>query len=363
MAAELPKRRPNPNRIKIYKFSDLLGKSMEELQKNIYHSVYIDDPKIFKENFDFFERLVQLNRYNLFYSKDYDCLKFIEDNLPDYSNFELAIVDDTKNMDRSYIDLDYFQKSPIILPLVYSTWDVKASTDLNVSCYQNSENLYPVRPPGTETLSLESLKKIRKTICELGEKYQGCTDREKIILISNYLQNLVQYVNQDNISEGQKGIYITDSQGIVVDRNVHAADNVLFNYFGVCEGIANASTLLLNNPTLNVDARSVFGSNHVWNVIQLDGKYYYMDNTWNITRNPNQYPESLKASSFNSDYLLFGQDTADAIGHHISDTIIPPIEKDDYDAAALLDSQKQLTKVANFSSYNQPVFSSKLQRH
>ena len=35
MAAELPKRRPNPNRIKIYKFSDLLGKSMEELQKNI----------------------------------------------------------------------------------------------------------------------------------------------------------------------------------------------------------------------------------------------------------------------------------------------------------------------------------------
>ena len=50
----------------------------------------------------------------------------------------------------------------------------------------------------------------------------------------------------------------------------------------------------------------------------MDGKDYYIDNTWNITRNPNKFEETLKAREFTTKYTLFGSDTAKIIGHHIS---------------------------------------------
>ena len=81
-------------------------------------------------------------------------------------------------------------------------------------------------------------------------------------------------------------------------------------------GIANTSTLLLNNPQMNMEVESVYGCSHVWNKVLIDGKYYYFDNTWSITRNENMSEEGLIALSFSKKYLCFGQKTATAIGHH-----------------------------------------------
>ena len=363
MPPQMPKRRKQDKPIiSLYKFSDLLGKSAEELKQNTTFYIFIDDTDLLKENFDFFKSIINLKNFDMIYSKDYEALLFIEENMPDYSNFSLALVDDAQNIDRSYINLDNFQKSPIIIPLIYCPWGIRTSTNPKVCYYQAKGTYYPSIPNGIDTLSLDDLKKIKEIIHTLGEKYSHLTDLEKTILISNYIQNSVQYVDENNISEGIKGIYITDSQGIQIGRNVHTPETVLLNNFGVCEGIANATTILLNNPTINVDARSVRGSGHAWNVIQIDGKYYYVDNTWNITRNPNQYPESLKASSFSSEYLLFGQDMATKIGHHNPDSIIPQIEQGDFNQETISEVQKRLVKVADFSNYNKPVFASKLQK-
>lgn len=43
--------------------------------------------------------------------------------------------------------------------------------------------------------------------------------------------------------------------------------------------IANLTTLLLNNPIMNVNTRSVYGYSHAWNVIKIGSSQYYIDNT------------------------------------------------------------------------------------
>ena len=192
--------------------------------------------------------------------------------------------------------------------------------------------------------------------------YSNYGDIEKIILISNFLQNNVQFVDKNNISSCLGRTYITDSGDINVGLNVYDPLNVIFNHFGVCEGIANASSILLNNPFMNVNVGGVCGDNHAWNWVLIDGKYYYFDNTWFITRNPNQFPESLKASSFDSSYLLFGTSTAKAIGHHNPDSITPEIEMDDYSQEFIKEKQKTLARIYSFNDYDGPRFKSKLKK-
>lgn len=72
----------------------------------------------------------------------------------------------------------------------------------------------------------------------------------------------------------------------------------------------------MNNPQVDLEVESVYGCSHVWNKVLIDGKYYYFDNTWSITRNENMSEEGLIGLSFTRKYLLFGQKTANAIGHH-----------------------------------------------
>ena len=77
----------------------------------------------------------------------------------------------------------------------------------------------------------------------------------------------------------------------------------------------------------------------------IDGKNYYVDNTWCITRNPNKYEDILKATEFTDKYLLFGSDTANKIGNH-DDLVsyVPSVEKEDYDKVKLVEAEKALSK-------------------
>ena len=194
----------------------------------------------------------------------------------------------------------------------------------------------------------------------MSEKFSRYDDLQKTLLISNYLQRHVQYVDYGNMSEGLQGIYITDSGSIEVGNNVHSPLTVLEQHFGICEGIANATTMLLNNPSFDVNVRSVIGSKHAWNVVQIDGKFYLLDNTWAITRNKSQYEEALKAKTFDSNYFLFGADKANIIGHHVANTVLPEIESSDYSRDKILLQQQLLSKYYSFDNYDPPVFKSRI---
>ncbi len=345
------------------KLSDYIGKTTEEIEKHFCYSIYIDSIDLLKNNFDLVKKLISIKKGLTFYSESYECLKLFEEKLDAPEDVTLSLIDDFENKDRSYIDLSFFQKAKIEIPFPYILWIPQIPDHQQISLYHNCITLHPYCSNSYQCVSLEKLKKIRQIIHILSEQYKGLSDLEKVILISNYIQDHVQYVAAKNKSEASDGTYITDSKGLEITRQlVDSPENVLLSNFGLCNGIAHATTLLLNNPEMNVNTRAVVGGGHVWNVVLVDGKYYYIDNTWSITRNDDRYPGSLKARKFSSAYLLFGTDKARTLGHHIPESYTPPVEQTDLSSETLKDPKKKLAKVASFEDYQKPVFASRLEK-
>lgn len=361
----MPKLPPMPMRtyrksLKLTKFSEFIGRSDEDIKSNGYSGIYIDDFELLKNNFDLFQRIVDLKNIDKFYSKDYKALIYIEENLKDYANIRLSLIDDFENRDRSYLEPRRFEKSELEIPFSYLMWNIDIEDRQKMSLYNYITNDKMWNSNSYDYVTLEELKRIKELVITLSEKYKDLSDIEKTILISNYIQNTVQYVDDNNVSEASDGVYITDSNGIIVDGSKTGnAYNALFNGFGKCNAIAHATTILLNNPYMDVNVRGIYGNGHVWNVVEIDGKRYFVDNTWCITRNKDRYTESLKARSFSDDYLFFGTDTASRIGHHNLETYCPTVQKDDMDREKLLIIRNGLLSIEDFDHYNKPVFKSR----
>lgn len=237
----------------------------------------------------------------------YECLIAINDLLADETDILIALLDDGIQRDRSYINLERLDKlKNISLPISCIMWNINVRNEQLVSCYTNGfRNIYQaVSNNGNTSLSRETLLRIKDIVSNLNRS-NNLTDIEKTLIISDYLQSKVTYIANEDLRE---------LTGLV--------ETTLFKNYGLCMGIANATTLLSNNPTFNLNTRSIFGSSHVWNIQTMNGEDFYIDNTWNITRNPNRFDGILKASGFTTKYTLFGTDNAQSIGHHISESII-----------------------------------------
>ena len=63
----------------------------------------------------------------------------------------------------------------------------------------------------------------------------------------------------------------------------------------VCAGIADLFYYLANSAGL--DARIVTNANHAWNFVRVDGRYYYVDATWDLGRSEMEYGYFLKGSA------------------------------------------------------------------
>ncbi len=359
----LPTRTVNQS-LRLTKFSEFIGKTDEEIKNNIFSGIYIDDFELLKNNFDLFQRIVDSKKIDSFYSKEYECLVYIEENLKDYSNIRLSLIDDFENRDRRIIQPIRFEKTQLEIPFSYLMWGIDIKDRQKISLYNSLNQETAWNSNGFDYVTVEELKMVKELIDKLGQKYQGLSDMEKAILISNYIQDNIQYVDTDNISRSSSGIYITDSKGIIVSRErVGNPFNAIFNKFGKCNAIAHATTILLNNPQLSVNMRSLFGEGHVWNVVEIDGKRYFVDNTWCITRNPDRYPQSLKAKSFSDEYLFFGTNTASRIGHHTPETFCKKVSIEDFSREELLQIKQGLLNYETFTKYYKPIFKSKIKRN
>lgn len=137
-----------------------------------------------------------------------------------------------------------------------------------------------------------------------------------------------------------KYVYETIIQN--TDYDLQAADNqniysVFINHRSVCQGYAKATQYLLNR--LGVECTLVQGSvdtgeGHAWNLVLVDGSFYYLDTTWgdvsysmdNAQISMQGYPE------INYDYLCIT--TQDLLRTHMLNTLIPMPEcvdtKDNY---------------------------------
>ena len=97
---------------------------------------------------------------------------------------------------------------------------------------------------------------------------ESMSDLEKALVIHDYLAVLCEY--NWEIATGQ------DAD----NDDIYTAYGCLVNEDAVCAGYASAYKLLLNRlgiPCLTVNSTSM---NHAWNLVELDGKWYHVDVTW-----------------------------------------------------------------------------------
>lgn len=248
---------------------------------------------------------------------DWESVKYIDSNFNTRIDNDCFLVDDGLRISREYIDLTCLKSINLIMPITYLMWGVSFRKEVKIYCLKvfNEQGGFTNLSSnnGNEKISSVDLMKIQEKILELSH-IGAKTDQEKVLAISDFIQSRTQFI-EGYESESNHGIFITPD----IPRNYSEAayiETVLNKNHGKCVGISNLSTLLLNNPEFNVEVETVFGSEHAWNRVLIDGMYYYFDNTWNITRTDDPNDAGLITMSFSNKYNLFGTITAGNIGHH-----------------------------------------------
>jgi len=328
-----------------YKLEDFIGKDEDYIKNSLTGSILIDS-RVLSNNLDLLRKIISIKGNIQINCLDYVSALCVENNIED--DVIIALVDDYQNRDRSYIDTTEFKKHKFFIPLSYCMWDPVISESCHVYCFRHADFDTMVSWNGDKLLYKETIEKAKEIVGQI-----NCSDLsalDKCVLVSNYIQSKVQYV--EGIESYADKTYMVDAkpEEVAFDK-VSSVDTVLNHNYGLCVSIANVTTLLLNNPTFNINARSVFGSSHAWNIVKLDGENRYIDNTWGITRNKNRVDEALKAEEFSSDYMLFGSVRASQIGHHMPETRVDEVETDDYCQEKIERSRKKLSKTISFSNY------------
>ena len=240
------------------------------------------------------------------FSNDFEAIKEIDKLLIGIDQYKKGeLLNDYKFIDRSYIDISKTNYNDVIIPFDYIMYGIKKNNiNLSTASYYNGR---PHSTPLVIDYDLDELRDIvSKTVDEIfgNLDMQALDDIDKSVLISNYIQKHMQYIDT-NESTIQDNIYYCDSY-----PNYDTADvyNVINNHYGVCDGFAQLTCLLLNHPLVGCKSNLITVRGHVYCNQQIDGKYYVLDNTWCITRNPSKFNECLKATEFCDDYLLIGKD-------------------------------------------------------
>lgn len=96
------------------------------------------------------------------------------------------------------------------------------------------------------------------------------TDREKITAIHDYIINNTIYDTEraENIS----------NNNIYNKYESQKAYGALLQGFAICGGYSDAMAIFLNK--MGIKNYKISSSNHVWNLVNLDGKWYHLDLTW-----------------------------------------------------------------------------------
>lgn len=326
--------------------SDVIKLSDDEIREQVFTIVV--DYQMLSTHFDEFIRVIKIlesEGVTVINCESYECVKFINKHYNEKFPMIINVLDDFQNKDRSDIKLSELDKTIITVPISHLMWGI----DFDNLVYTNSLSIgkCAIYFNGNKEISLENLKRIKEVVESL--KGKDLTDAQKLLVVSAYLQRHVQYVDNIPDLEINGEIYTLDDKTLtaqVLDDEVGLVETIINKHYGLCMGISNATTMLLNNPQMNIDARTILNEEHAWNIIKIDGKYYYCDNTWAITRNPHLFKDAILAQEFNPEFLLFGKRTLNEIeGHEAILSENPNNEKvsyRDYRLEKTLKNSKQL---------------------
>ena len=101
----------------------------------------------------------------------------------------------------------------------------------------------------------------------------GMTDEQKINLVNQFVCDYVEYSEQSD--PGMPDGYPDQS---------HTAWGALFEHSAVCDGFSRTVKMICDDIGLNcyIVIGDVIGAGgHAWNLVEIDGKWYHLDVTWN----------------------------------------------------------------------------------
>lgn len=162
------------------------------------------------------------------------------------------------------------------------------------------------------------------------------SDYDKVSAIYSYIAENITYDNEH-----------LDDDSYTLKQSAYAA---LINKTAVCQGYA--SLFYYMAESCGLDCRIVKGSSknfngewefHAWNLVKVDGKYYYIDVTWDSGREPYEYfLEGSDSNKFKNDHVVSGLDDISS-GDHYHDMSAYDISTSSYY------SSKTLTEINNAS--------------
>ena len=111
---------------------------------------------------------------------------------------------------------------------------------------------------------------LENKVVEIADKFRHLSDVDKVMAVHDYLVDNIEYADSHIVRR---------AYGALIERKA------------VCQGYAQAFQKILSN--LNIEGHTVIGYNipaepekpvlHEWNRVKLDGKWYYIDLTWDDT--------------------------------------------------------------------------------
>lgn len=144
-------------------------------------------------------------------------------------------------------------------------------SDLSYSYYSNGNigSFTPIYDYGYET-AMEQHKELATAAQEILCRFQrsDLSDLELALLVHDYLAANYEYHTP------------TADQNLQHPIGKYTAYNLLVEGTAVCQGYAEAYAYLMMQFGINCGLCSSDALNHAWNIIELDGKEYHVDVTW-----------------------------------------------------------------------------------
>ena len=190
--------------------------------------------------------------------------------------FQIQLTDKKGN---KINDVKWFVKVRVPQDILYTAEDYNLE---NKACTVSNDGLITAKAEGTTEVWAKyknalyrcviNVKNkmdsdLENKVVEIADKFRHLSDVDKVMAVHDYLIDHIEYA---------------------YSHIVRRAYGALIEGKAVCQGYAQSFQKILSN--LNIEGHTVIGWNisekpvlHEWNRVKLDGKWYYIDLTWDDT--------------------------------------------------------------------------------
>ena len=215
-------------------------------------------------------------------------------------NAYMLVLNDLKsrksnnNIKMSEIGCDNYQSCFNIMNILREVFYVEYPELMNYAHFSyhyypsNPDSIYVHYSYATPFKSIETIAemRIKRIISDIVAATKNMTDEEKILYVYNYF-----------------GEHYTYDEILTHTSMNQSIFNVFINKHAVCAGFAKAATIIFQN--IGIEAYAITGYTtdlHMWNIIKLNGKYYYFDATvsaYHKDKNNSYYYKGLNQTYMN----------------------------------------------------------------